>query len=210
MIASPALTMERERRRPILSERATLDPLDTRAGETPPLQHGPLERQSFSLANAPTVCHTRDTQFAPIHHSGRRHSGGQLGADTLMLAATKNLAAQDRRPSTSRPIRFTPYKLPVIGRATGGHGYQLLKGALIRLRPTLIRITIPYGAQWRRHQFSWINEWPELATRSGRCHGIEFVVPAWFYQRVLDRLLVPLSRGGKHRSGTAHRQERDP
>ena len=52
MIASPALTMERERRRPILSERATLDPLDTRAGETPPLQHGPLERQSFSLANA--------------------------------------------------------------------------------------------------------------------------------------------------------------
>jgi hypothetical protein len=31
MIASPALTVERERRRPILSERATLDPLDTRA-----------------------------------------------------------------------------------------------------------------------------------------------------------------------------------
>ena len=55
MIASPALTMERERRRPILSERATLDPLDTRAGETPPLQHGPLERQFFSLANAKHV-----------------------------------------------------------------------------------------------------------------------------------------------------------
>ena len=127
MIASPALTMERERRRPILSERATLDPLDTRAGETPPLQHGPLERQSFSLANAPTVCHARDTQFAPIHHSGRPHSGGQLGADMLMLAASHRLAAQDYRPSTSRSFGCTPYKLPVaIGRATGDHEYQLL------------------------------------------------------------------------------------
>jgi chromosome partitioning protein len=111
-----------------------------------------------------------------------------LGADTLMLAASKNLAEQDRRPPTPRPIRFTPYKLPVaIGPATGDHEYQLLQGALPRLRPTLIRITIPYGAQWRRQQFSWTNEWPELATRSGRCHGIEFVVPAWFYQGVLDR-----------------------
>jgi len=203
--------MERERRRPILSERATLDPLDTRAGETPPLQHGPLERQSFSLANAPTVCHARDTQFAPIHHSGRPHSGGQLGADMLMLAASHRLAAQDYRPSTSRSFGCTPYKLPVaIGRATGDHEYQLLKGALTRLRPTLIRITIRYGAQWRRQQFFWVNEWPERAARSGRCHRIEFVVPAWFYQGVLDRLLVPLSRGGKHRSGTAHCQKRDP
>jgi hypothetical protein len=178
MIASPALTMERERRRPILSERATLDPLDTRAGETPPLQHGPLERQSFSLANAQPSATPEIRSLHPYTIPGGRHSGGQLGADTLMLAATKNLAAQD--------------------------------GALTRLRPTLIRITIPYGAQWRRQQFSWINEWPELATRSSRCHSIEFVVPAWLYQGVLDRLLVPLSRGGKHRSGTAHRQERDP
>ena len=126
-----------------------------------------------------------------------------------MLAATKNLAAQDRRPPASRSIRFSPYNVPVaIGRATGDHSYQLLKGALTRLQPTLIRVT-RFGAQCRRQQFSWINEWPELAARSDRCHGIEFVVPAWFYQGDLDRLLGPLSRGGKHRSGTAHREDRD-
>ena len=127
-----------------------------------------------------------------------------------MLAAIKNLVAQDRRPPASRSIRFTPYKLLVaIARATRDHKYQLLKRALARLQPTLIRLT-RYGAQGRLQQFSWINEWPELAARSGRCHGIKFVAPACFYQSVLDRLLVPLSRDGKHRSGIAHRQERDP
>jgi hypothetical protein len=65
MIANPALTMERECRRPILSEGATFDPFETLAGETPPLQHDPLERKSFPLANAPIVCHTRDAQLPP-------------------------------------------------------------------------------------------------------------------------------------------------
>ena len=49
-----------------------------------------------------------------------------------------------------------------------------------------------------------------VATRSGRCQGIEFVVPASFYQGVLDRLLVPRSRAEKRQSGTAHRQGREP
>ncbi len=115
-----------------------------------------------------------------------------------MLAATKNLAAYDRRPPTSRSIRCTPHKLLVaIRRATGDHEYQLPKGALTRLQPTVIRVT-RYGAHWRRQQFSWINQGSELAARSGRCHGIAFLVPARFCQGVLDRLLVPLRPGGKH------------
>jgi hypothetical protein len=36
------------------------------------------------------------------------------------------------------------------------------------------------------------------------------VVAASFYQGVLDRLLVPLSRREKRRSGAPHRQEREP
>jgi hypothetical protein len=179
------------------------DPLDTLAGETPPLQRDPLERQSFSLANAPIVCPRPRCAVAPPRRSGRRH-GGQQDADALMLIATKNLSLQDRRPPTSGSVRCTHYQLLVaIGRATGDDEYQLLKGALTQL--TLIRIT-RYGLHCRRHQFSWIDERPEPA-RSGRCNEIEFLVPAWF-DWVLDRLLV--SRAGKHRSGTAHRQERDP
>jgi hypothetical protein len=64
MIANPALTMERERRRPIPSKRATLDPFETLAGALPPLKHDLLERQSFSLANAknvtPILYHARE------------------------------------------------------------------------------------------------------------------------------------------------------
>ena len=54
MIANPTLMIERERRRPIPSKQATLDPFETLAGALPPLQHDLLERQSFSLANAKT------------------------------------------------------------------------------------------------------------------------------------------------------------
>src|SRR5262249_37605026 len=108
---------------------------------------------------------------------------------------------------TTRSFGFTPYELPVaMCRATGDHEYQVLKGALTRLRSTLIRITVRYGAHRRCQQFSWINEWEELC--SGRCQSIEFVVPASSYQGVLDPLLVPRSRGEKRQSGTAHRQGR--
>src|SRR5262249_42028777 len=55
---------------------------------------------------------------------------------------------------TTRSFGFTPYELPVaICRATGDHEYQVLKGALTRLRSTLIRITVHYGAH-RRCQHS--------------------------------------------------------
>src|SRR5690606_22618235 len=43
---------------------------------------------------------------------------------------------------------------------------------------------------WRRRQFSWINEWEEMTTRAGRVEGMEFVLPEWFYNSVVDRSLV--------------------
>ena len=39
-------------------------------------------------------------------------------------------------------------------------------------------------------QFSWINEWEELVDARGHCHGVEFVLPEWFYRGVLDLSLV--------------------
>jgi plasmid replication initiation protein len=214
MITNPTLTMERERRRPIPSKRATLDPFETLAGELPPLQHDLLERQSFSVANAknvtPIACHSRDTQLQ-VYAVPEDGMATIAASDVPIWAAGHSLAAQDYRPPASRSFGFTPYKPPVaICRASGDHEYQVLKGALTRLRSTLIRITVRYGAHWRCQQFSWINEWEELTTRSGRCQGIEFVVPASFYQGILDRLLVPLSRREKRRSGAPHRQEREP
>ena len=132
MIANPTLMMERERRRPIPSKRATLDLFETLAGELPPLQHDLLERHGMATTGA---------------------------ADVLIWAAGHSLAAQDYRPSTARSFGFTPYKLPVaICRAVGDHEYQVLKGALTRLRSTLIRNHVRYVAHWRCQQSSWITE----------------------------------------------------
>lgn len=86
---------------------------------------------------------------------------------------------------------FTPYHLlRAIGRPTGNHQYRLLKAALARLQSTVIATTIRNGQHWRRRQFSWINEWEEMTTRAGRVEGMEFVLPEWFYNSVIDRSLV--------------------
>jgi plasmid replication initiation protein len=54
----------------------------------------------------------------------------------------------------------------------------------------VVLTTIRHGVNWRRLQFSWINEWEELMDTRGQCHGVEFVLPEWFYRGVLDRSLV--------------------
>src|SRR3546814_17998086 len=41
-----------------------------------------------------------------------------------------------------------------------------------------------------RHRFSWINEWTELTDRARRPCGLEFIIPDWLYQGILDRSLV--------------------
>jgi plasmid replication initiation protein len=80
--------------------------------------------------------------------------------------------------------------LRAIGRPTGNHQYLLLKAALARLQSTVIATTIRNGPHWRRRQFSWVNEWEEMTTRAGRVEGMEFVLPEWFYNSVIDRSLV--------------------
>ncbi len=112
-------------------------------------------------------------------------------ADVLIWAASQIVEAENLGLRTSRFLRFTPYQLlTAIGRETGARDYKLLKGALSRLQSTVIRTNIRQGENWRRHQFSWINEWEELSRADGRVEGMEFVLPVWFYRGVVDRSLV--------------------
>ena len=109
----------------------------------------------------------------------------------LIWAASQIVAAENSGFPTSRFFRFMPYQLlRAIGRATGNRDYLLLKAALARLQSTVIATSIRNGPHWRRRQFSWINEWEELTTRAGRVEGMEFVLPEWFYNSVIDRSLV--------------------
>jgi plasmid replication initiation protein len=163
--------MKGERRRPITTERATLDPFEALAGEVRPRdQRDLMERPFFSLAKAkrvtPILYQTGDTQVQV--YAVPEHSMATIwDADVLIWAASLILTAQDRSLPTSRFFRFTPCQLLIaVGRATGSREYQLLKGALTRLQSTVVRTTIRHGKHWRRQQFSWVNEWEELTTRS--------------------------------------------
>jgi plasmid replication initiation protein len=177
------------------SERAQLDPFEALSGDVPP-------RDQRDLMAHPFFSLSKSRRVAPIHYKAGdvelqvyavpEHGMATIwDADVLIWAASQILAAEDRGLPTSRFFRFTPYQLlSAIGRTTGARSYFLIKGALTRLQSTVIRTTIRNGEHWRRQQFSWVNEWEELATRGGRVEGMEFVLPEWLYQGIIDRRLV--------------------
>jgi len=177
------------------SERSHLDPFVVATGAaTPRDQRDLMERPFFSLAKSRR---TRPILYAAggIHvevYAVAEHGMATIwDADVLIWAAGQIVEAQNLGLATSRFLRFTPYHLlTAIGRETGASDYRLLKAALTRLQSTAVRTTIRQGEHWRRHQFSWVNEWEELTTRAGRVEGMEFVLPDWFYRGVADRSLV--------------------
>ena len=183
------------RRLPKPTERASLDVFEALSGPVAPRdQRDLMERPFFSLAKAkrvtPIAYKTGDSEVQ-VYAVPEHGMATIWDADILIWAGSQIVEALDRGLRTSRFFRFTPYQLlTAIGRATGNREYQLLRGALTRLQSTVIRTTIRQGEHWRRQQFSWINEWEELVTHAGRVEGMEFVLPDWFYQGVLDRRLV--------------------
>ncbi|MDP0929420.1 replication initiator protein A [Paracoccus onubensis] len=177
------------------SERRRLHPFVVATGNAAPRdQRDLMERPFFSLAKSPRT--------KPILYKAADVEVQVLGmpehgmatiwdADVLIWAASQIVAAENNGLITSRFFRFMPYQLlRAIGRATGNRDYFLLKAALARLQSTVIATTIRNGAHWRRRQFSWINEWEEMTTHAGRVEGMEFVLPEWFYNSVIDRSLV--------------------
>jgi plasmid replication initiation protein len=195
MPASRAAEVARMRRRLGHSERSTLDPFEALTGEVRPRdQRDLMERPFFSLAKRkriePILFKAGNTEVQ-VYAVPEHGMATIWDADILIWAGSQIVEALDRGLQPSRFFRFTPYQLlTAIGRATGNREYQLLKSALTRLQSTTIRTTIRQGEHWRRQQFSWINEWEELAITGGRSLGLEFVLPDWFYQGVLDRRLV--------------------
>ncbi len=183
-------------RHPItVSERSKLDPFVVATGDASPRdQRDLMERPFFSLAKArrvaPILYEAGDVRVE-VHAVPEHGMATIWDADVLIWAASQLVEAENLGLKTSRFLRFTPYQLLIaVGRQTGARDYKLLKGALSRLQSTVIRTTIRNGEHWRRHQFSWINEWEECTTRDGRIEGMEFVLPDWFYRGVIDRSLV--------------------
>ena len=164
-------------------------------GDAPPRdQRDLMERPFFSLAKTPRtkpILYKAADIEVQVFGMPEHGMATIWDADVLIWAASQIVAAENDGLATSRFVRFTPYHLlRAIGRSTGNHQYRLLKAALARLQSTVIATTIRNGPHWRRRQFSWINEWEEMTTRAGRVEGMEFVLPEWFYNSVIDRSLV--------------------
>ena len=178
-----------------VSERSRLDPFVVATGDAPPRdQRDLMERPFFSLAKTPRtkpILYKAADIEVQVFGMPEHGMATIWDADVLIWAASQIVAAENNGLTTSRFVRFTPYHLlRAIGRLTGNRQYLLLKAALARLQSTVIATTIRNGPHWRRRQFSWINEWEELTTRAGRVEGMEFVLPEWFYNSVIDRSLV--------------------
>lgn len=112
-------------------------------------------------------------------------------ADVLIWAASQLVQARDAGLPTSRRIVATPYEiLRFIDRGTSLRDYQRLRAAFDRLQSTTVATSIRQANARRLHRFSWLNEWKERADGQGRPHGIELILPDWFYAGVLDEHLV--------------------
>ena len=112
-------------------------------------------------------------------------------ADVLIWAASQIVHARDHGLKTSRLMAATPFEiLTFVGRGSSARDYDRLKAGLDRLQSTTVATSIRQSNERRRHRFSWINEWKETSDPNGRPHGIELIVPDWFYAGVLDEALV--------------------
>ena len=112
-------------------------------------------------------------------------------ADVLIWAASQITEALDRGMPTSRHFHLAPYDLlTFIRRGTGGAQYTRLKAALDRLQATTVVTSIRQGDRKERHRFSWLAAWKEVTDYKRRSLGIEFTLPDWFYDGVVDQRLV--------------------
>jgi plasmid replication initiation protein len=183
------------RHAPCQTERARLAPFVVISGDASPRdQRDLMERPFFSLSKSPRIkpiLYRANDVEVQVFGMPEHGMATIWDADVLIWAASQIVRAENLGLATSRFFRFTPYQLlRGVGRPTGKQQYLLLKAALARLQSTVIATTIRNGEHWRRRQFSWINEWEEMSTRTGRVEGIEFVLPDWFYNGVINRSLV--------------------
>jgi plasmid replication initiation protein len=112
-------------------------------------------------------------------------------ADILIWAASQITEALSRGMKTSRFFRLSAYDLlTFIRRGTSGRHYQELKAALDRLKSTSVVTNIRQGKRKERHHFSWLNEWKEITDEYGHSLGIEFILPDWLYDGIINQRLV--------------------
>jgi plasmid replication initiation protein len=112
-------------------------------------------------------------------------------ADILIWAASQITEALSRGMKTSRFFRLSAYDLlKFIHRGTSGRDYERLKDAFRRLQSTSVETSIRQGKRKEHHHFSWLNEWKEITDEQGHSLGLEFIIPDWLYDGILNQRLI--------------------
>jgi plasmid replication initiation protein len=110
-------------------------------------------------------------------------------ADVLIWAASVLSDMKNRRLNEiPRELKFQPHDLlKVIGRATGGKDYLQLRGALDRLKSTIINTNIRAARGTKHITFSWIDQWEDLVdSRTKESRGLTLTLSDWFYRGVTE------------------------
>jgi plasmid replication initiation protein len=153
-----------------------------------------MERPFFSLA--------KNKRTMPIEYRvGENHikvtASNEYGmatiwdADILIWAASQITEALSRGLKTSRFFRLSAYDLlTFIHRGTSGRDYERLKNAFRRLQSTSVETSIRQGKRKEHHHFSWLNEWKEMVDEQGHSLGLEFILPDWLYDGIINQRLV--------------------
>ncbi len=153
-----------------------------------------MERPFFSLSKAcrivPISYRSSDVQ---IHVVGKEGCGIATiwDADILIWATSQIVAALERGLTPSPHMRAIPYQmLQDLSRDIGKRQYILLKQSLDRLQTTTVTTTLRSQGEGANLPFSWITDWHECVTRSGRHEGIEFTLADWLYRGAIDRTKI--------------------
>ena len=110
-------------------------------------------------------------------------------ADVLIWAASVLSDMKNRRLNEiPRELKFQPHDLlKVIGRSTGGKDYAQLRGALDRLKSTIINTNIRAARGTKHITFSWIDQWEDLVdSRTRESRGLTLTLSDWFYRGVTE------------------------
>ena len=158
-------------------------------------QKDTMERPFFSLSKAKRMKpieyqNDNDGIFVTVQPHQDYGMATIWDADVLIWAASVLSDMKNRRLNEiPRELKFQPHDLlKVIGRATGGKDYAQLRGALDRLKSTIIttNIRVPRGNS-KRIIFSWIDQWVDLIdSKTKESRGLSVTLSDWFYRGVTE------------------------
>jgi len=159
-------------------------------------QRETLSLPFFELGKRKRARMTYDHDGVVVDVSAPTHIGiaNIYDGDFLLWAASELIAARERGRDVSERLRFTPYELlKATGRGTSGKAYNELRASLSRLTATSIKTNVTHDGGETKSMFNWLQGWREETDAKGVSKWFEVVLPKWFFNAVMDGVVLTLA-----------------